>query len=160
MTEVRFKYGYQAIYAFIGLLASLMISCDTKPHQKVSTNTDTSVKTEEAFPMTSTLLKDTEWERKGIPQSSKWTMRFTDRQLAMCVSTSVEGKDYSDTCCYYLSSTIVQRFDSAKVGTETQGKYLVMGSDNYFEIVDISISEMTLKYPTSGVEFSLARKSQ
>jgi len=145
-------------YAFIGLLASFMISCDTKPHQRVST--DTSAKTEETFPMTSTLLKDTEWEREGIPQNSRWSMRFTDRQLAMCVSTSVEGKDYSDTCCYYLSPVVVSEFDSTKVGTETQGKYLVMGSDNYFEIVDIGISEMTLKYPTSDVEFCLIRKTQ
>lgn len=143
------------LFLVVGLLIQmLLMGCNMKTEQAKQ---ESSPAIEEAFPITSALLKDTEWERLEDPPGGSFTIKFTDRQM-LSHFTREDGSGYSSTCCYYLSPVITQKFDSTKVGTDTRGHYLVMGSYNYYEIAEIGLSEMVWKYPDSGVIIHFRRK--
>ena len=80
------------LFLVVGLLIQmLLMGCNMKTEQAKQ---ESSPAIEEAFPITSALLKDTEWERLEDPPGGSFTIKFTDRQM-LSHFTREDGSGYS-----------------------------------------------------------------
>ncbi|KWW28194.1 MAG: Uncharacterized protein F083_2885 [bacterium F083] len=107
---------------------------------------------EESFPITTHVLSNTTWEYDTSYDSNIEV--FTDSVLISTCIRHSDGKTYKYRYLYYLSDYIPSKFDSAKVGVLSSGKYLIRHNESGTfndEIVWLDLSELHLKGPDDNV---------
>ena len=115
---------------------------------------NSSERTVDAFPITSSLLRGTTWKREASWGNE--LVEFTDSYYVFCTinRSYLHGERSTTKTLYYLSDFIPTRFDSSKVGNETEGKFLIIPYFNSVEsqeIVWLDLSELHLKGPDDNV---------
>ncbi len=150
------KWCYWALALCAGLVI-LYILYPSEPSQYVTNK----VVVEEAYPITTDVLYDTEWISMDEPEGRTWTIRFTRDMLIDVSHSRKNGKTHVDSGYYYLSDIVPAKFDNSKVGKKTKGRYIVLydyGVLGYYKITDLGLSEMTLKPSNGGNEIHFRRK--
>ncbi len=78
-------------------------------------------------------------------------LRFTNTNMTM--GMMIDGDELSHSRAYYLSNTIPTVFDAAKVGTATDGTYIVaIGNDgiDVFEILELTDEKLKMLFDSHG----------